>query len=77
VAAVEVMTVSKNPRVQYLAKKLMARMRMVKMRGAAKFAGSVAVKQKQLRYEEEGWNSGAGRGGGGGGGGGSDGEDDY
>ena len=46
-AAIEVMTLSKNPRVQHNAKRLISRLRLAKMRTAARFAGQMATQQKE------------------------------
>lgn len=61
-AAIEVMTVSRNPRVQHMAKKLVTRMRMTKMRTAARLAGMLATTQKEIQKREmgEGFESGSG-----------------
>ena len=53
-AAIEMMTVSRNQRVQHMAKKLMTRMRMTKMRTAARLAGQLAMTQKEIMKKEMG-----------------------
>jgi hypothetical protein len=60
-AAIEVMTLSKNPRVQHLAKRLVSRMRVAKMKTAARFAVQMAQAQKDLNRRRQGgydddWN---------------------
>ena len=45
-AAIEVMTLSKNPRVQHNAKRLIARLRLAKMRTAARFAAQMAAQRR-------------------------------
>ena len=52
-AAIEVMTLSKNPRVQHNAKRLISRLRLAKMRTAARFAGQMATQQKELARKRE------------------------
>ena len=44
-AAIEVMTLSKNPRVQHLSKRLVARLRVAKLKTAARFAVQMAQAQ--------------------------------
>ena len=52
-AAIEVMTLSKNPRVQHNAKRLISRLRLAKMRTAARFAAQMAASQKELQRKRE------------------------
>jgi len=58
-AAIEVMTLSRNPRVQHMAKKLLTRMRMSKLRAAARMAGMMATRQKELERKDRGERSGS------------------
>ena len=60
-AAIEVMTVSRNPRVQAQAKRLLTRMRMSKMRAAARLAGKLATEkiEQQKKLEEGMYMSGS------------------
>ena len=44
---------SKNPRVQHNAKRLIARLRLAKMRTAARFAAQMAAQQKELQRKRE------------------------
>ena len=59
-AAIEVMTLSKNPRVKHFSTKLVSRMRLTKLRTAARFAGQMAQTQKELerkaRIEKYGYD---------------------
>ena len=52
-AAIEVMTLSKNPRVKHFSTKLVSRMRLTKLRTAARFAGQMATQQKELARKRE------------------------
>ena len=52
-AAIEVMTLSKNPRVQHNAKRLISRLRLAKMRTAGRFAAQMAASQKELQRKRE------------------------
>ena len=54
-AAIEVMTLSKNPRVQHNAKRLISRLRLAKMRTAARFAAQMAASQKELQRKRKPW----------------------
>ena len=56
--AMEVMSLSRNPNVQKLAKKLTMRVRMTKLRTAARFAGKMAAQQKAELQEKGEWNEG-------------------
>ena len=53
-AAIEVMTLSKNPRVQHLSKRLVARLRVAKLKTAARFAVQMAQAQKDLNRRRQG-----------------------
>ena len=50
----EVMTLSKNPRVQHLSKRLVARLRVAKLKTAARFAVQMAQAQKDLNRRRQG-----------------------
>jgi hypothetical protein len=54
--AMEVMALSRNPKVVKIAKRLTMRVRMTKLRTAARFAGKMAAVQKEELMKKGEWN---------------------
>jgi len=54
--AMEIMALSRNPKVVKIAKRLTMRVRMTKLRTAARFAGKMAAVQKDELIKKGEWN---------------------
>jgi predicted GIY-YIG superfamily endonuclease len=54
--AMEMMALSRNPKVVKIAKRLTMRVRMTKLRTAARFAGKMAAVQKEELMKKGEWN---------------------